>query len=499
MSLDNGKDQSPPPDTVPPDAVAGTVVDYNQYKIYCAQPQYSGGSPASHRQFWRGAGRKYTNRTHVDGGGSLLANVFNQFLVHCLNLRLSGQPFTHFAMLHDDIVPQDGWLDILMDDLLEHKADLMSAVVPIKDWQGLTSHAIDGPDEFTVLRRITLSEVFNLPEVFSAEDCGYEAGKLLVNTGCWVMDVTKPWLMDRNEDGTLKCFFTIRDRIRVIKTDDGSETVVADVAPEDWNFSRMIQQCGGKVMATRRVKLTHQGIIPFNNSEPWGTSEYDRVLKHRHGSDMIKKAGHEYFEQAVEVPGWLTRIEGELLARLAKGKTVLEIGSYCGRSTIWMARTANVVFAVDTFDGRGTPEPRNTLQEFRNNLDKFQVKGQVRIFEGTTKEALPEVYGLFDLAFIDGAHDTESVKSDIECVIPKMTPEGMIAFHDYNDVQRPGVTAQVNGLLSNNWEVVDQAGTIVVLRRTASSQPLSTKLSPVTDNHQSARQVSQHSPVPVGV
>ena len=37
------------------------------------------------------------------------------------------------------------------------------------------------------------------------------------------------------------------------------------------------------------------------------------------------------------VRGWLTQAEGDKLARLAEGKKVLEIGSYCGRSTIAMA------------------------------------------------------------------------------------------------------------------------------------------------------------------
>ena len=38
---------------------------------------------------------------------------------------------------------------------------------------------------------------------------------------------------------------------------------------------------------------------------------------------------------------------------LATAKNVLEIGSFCGRSTLWLARTAEHVTAVDTFDCRG--------------------------------------------------------------------------------------------------------------------------------------------------
>ncbi len=49
----------------------------------------------------------------------------------------------------------------------------------------------------------------------------------------------------------------------------------------------------------------------------------------------------QYNPNSLELPdvrGWLNDDEGRLLAKYAEGKRVLEVGSYCGRSTIWMAR-----------------------------------------------------------------------------------------------------------------------------------------------------------------
>ena len=253
-----------------------TAVD----RVYAFQPGYGAGNPISHRQFWansfRRGGPLDGRCTLVHGGGSLLANTFNQAWVHALNLQESGTPITHFAMLHDDVSPDDGWLDILLDDLQKNSADVVSAVIPIKDPFGTTSTAIDDPaDVFNVERRLTMAEVFELPPVFTSNDCGYPYRALLVNTGCWVCDFTKPWRFEIT--------FTIRDRIR--KNEKGKW--VAEVAPEDWNFSRQLHSAGAKVMATRNVKLSHWGQLPYRNSEAWGEWNHDEIFAHKFGGVPI--------------------------------------------------------------------------------------------------------------------------------------------------------------------------------------------------------------------
>lgn len=481
--------------------------------IYVCQPQYGSGISASHRQFWKAAS-VYPKRVHYDGGGSLLANSFNRFWAHALTLKANGLDITHFAMLHDDIVPQDGWLDVLMAEIIKHKADVVSALVPIKDWMGLTSSAIDHDDGFGVIRRITMTEAYNLPETFDAEDCGYPKGKLLANTGCWVCDFTKPWVTAVHEEGetdwanerllhylkTLKeergelekdlelvtaaykeyrakelgyskVFFTIRDRIKPDNhKDSGAPQYNTEVAPEDWNFSRMVNSLGGRVMVTRRVSLTHWGYIPFNNQEPWGTCEQDRLLVERHGGKVISKPGYEHAEQVVQVPGWLTDEEGRALAYAARGKDVLEVGSYKGKSTIWMARVANSVSAVDTFDGRGTPRPEDTLKEFANNLLRYNVTGQVKVYQGPAEEILTEVMyrpTRFQFAFIDGSHDFASVYRDVKLVTRYLDENGgMIGCHDYENETEPGVTAAVNKLMFEGYQRVAKIGTIIFIKPT---------------------------------
>lgn len=212
-------------------------------------------------------------------GTSLLAHTFNQLLVLVLNLVSTGDPVTHMVMLHADIHPEPGWIDILLEELKAHDADLVSAVVPIKNLKGVTSTAISGPDDGWVNeRRLTMKEVYTLPETFSAADCGFPDRMLLTNTGCWISDLSKPWfkeMLATAKKGTCPFAFTIQDKI--VKTELGF--FEARVIPEDWWFARHIQERGGKVLATRKVKLKHIGVFEYANTAPWGVMEHDACAK----------------------------------------------------------------------------------------------------------------------------------------------------------------------------------------------------------------------------
>lgn len=189
---------------------------------------------------------------------SLLPFTFNHLWTGFLNKRQS-EGITHFAMIHDDVCPVAGWLDTLLEELEAHDADVVSAVVPIKDARGLTSTAVDGLDEWNP-RRLTMKEVFDLPETFSEHDVG---GPLLLNTGLWVCRLDRSWCE--------KVAFRQQDRI--VKLADG--TFCPQTKSEDWDFSRQLRLLGCKLLATRKVKLEHDRS-EFTNTKVWGTWETDR-------------------------------------------------------------------------------------------------------------------------------------------------------------------------------------------------------------------------------
>lgn len=194
--------------------------------------------------------------------GSLLAYGFNLLWVRALEERQHG--CTHFLMLHADVVPiERDWLARLHQEMVTHNAQVLSAVVPLKDPCGLTSTACytDGG----ALRRLTMTEAMARPETFTAPD-------LLVNTGLLLVDLRAPWVEE--------ICFTVTDRIA--KHEDGSYTV--HVLGEDYGFSLQARRLGIPLWATRAVPLSHAGLSWFPNSHAWGTVTHDdgRMWTARH-------------------------------------------------------------------------------------------------------------------------------------------------------------------------------------------------------------------------
>jgi hypothetical protein len=202
------------------------------------------------------------------GPCSLLNHGFNRHWAAALNAR-DEIGATHFAMIHSDVCPEYGWATVLLDELIERDADVVSAVIPIKDERGLTTTAVYDGDPF-VLRRLTLTEIAQLPVTFSEADT---SRKLLLNTGLWVCDLRKPWV-----DGWCFC-----SKERIVTNDKGRK--VAEVSSEDWQFSHYLNEQGAKIYATSKVKVLHEGGTQFGNGEPWGawTEDKDSTLPPKAG------------------------------------------------------------------------------------------------------------------------------------------------------------------------------------------------------------------------
>jgi len=157
------------------------------------------------------------------------------------------------------------------------------------------------------------------------------------------------------------------------------------------------------------------------------------------------------------------------LSAAIRGKDVLEVGSYCGRSSICMGQTARSLCCVDPFDCRDTPGDGSTFAEFTANLKRYKVT-PAKVLRSLFADA-PLNGDRFDLVFIDGAHDEASVVSDAWRAIGLLRPEGLLAFHDYHPTPGhsdgcwwPGVTLAVNRLIAAGAQVVQTFGTVAVIR-----------------------------------
>lgn len=200
-------------------------------------------------------------------GTSLINHCFNKCWKQALNMRRAGA-VTHFAMLHSDIAPEAGWLDVLAEELQRLDADVVSAVVPIKNNRGLTSTAVQVSEDLwgpPMPRRLTMREAYDLPQTFGSEDVG---GPILLNTGCWIADLTRPCFRD------LIWFESLE---RLVEQPNGE--VVEQCISEDWLFSARLHHRGAKLYATRKVSLKHIGECEYSNSHAWGTWQTDEIYQ----------------------------------------------------------------------------------------------------------------------------------------------------------------------------------------------------------------------------
>lgn len=157
-----------------------------------------------------------------------------------------------------------------------------------------------------------------------------------------------------------------------------------------------------------------------------------------------------------DVDGFLTNREGEALYKLAsicRNGVIVEIGSWKGKSTIWLGKGAReagakTIYAIDHHVGsqehQGEGPPVWTFKEFENNIRKAGLDDIVTPLVKTSVEARPLVKDPIDLLFIDGAHDYDSVKQDFRLWSPAVKNEGRVAFHD---TPWPGVGRVVSEVL----------------------------------------------------
>jgi len=156
---------------------------------------------------------------------------------------------------------------------------------------------------------------------------------------------------------------------------------------------------------------------------------------------------HELGEALAGVEGWFEDDEAWALHEVvrehpsssASGPTVVEIGSWHGRSTIVIARALQargegLVYAIDPHSGTAIHAAEgvtDTYQAFLENIQKAGVADYVRPIRALATVARSQFAARsVDVLLVDGAHEYDDVIRDIEDWSSALADVASVAFHD---------------------------------------------------------------------
>lgn len=142
--------------------------------------------------------------------------------------------------------------------------------------------------------------------------------------------------------------------------------------------------------------------------------------------------------------GFLTETEGRFLALLAAAVpasgTILEIGSFKGKSTVGLATIADryglgPVVAVDPHSAPARTDPdlggrASTWDEFVDTLRAAGVEHAVEAHRVYSRDLAPQWNRRIRLLWIDGDHTYRGAKEDLDLYLSHVVAGGVVALHD---------------------------------------------------------------------
>jgi len=166
------------------------------------------------------------------------------------------------------------------------------------------------------------------------------------------------------------------------------------------------------------------------------------------------------------VKGFLAEDEGVRLYELGLEACALgpclEIGSFCGKSTVYLGSACksnnNTLFTIDHHRGSEEQQPGQlyfdpeTYDSGKGVINSFPLLQETLKKAGLEDNVVPMVTQSvvaarnwatpLGLVFIDGGHSYQTALSDYRCWSPHLLPGGFLVFHDiYSDPAQGGQAA----------------------------------------------------------
>ena len=196
---------------------------------------------------------------------------------------------------------------------------------------------------------------------------------------------------------------------------------------------------------------------------------------------------------ALAAKGFMPDEEGLLLHRAARERLpagpVLEVGTYCGKSAIYLGAAARevggTVFTVDHH--RGSEENQagwehhdtslvddetglmDTLPTMRRTLARAGLEDEVVVVVGKSTTVSAHWRTPLSMLFIDGGHAEVHAQNDYTGWAPWLMADGWLVIHDVfpdpADGGQPPYHVFLRALEGGSFEEVEALGSMRVLRR----------------------------------
>ena len=196
---------------------------------------------------------------------------------------------------------------------------------------------------------------------------------------------------------------------------------------------------------------------------------------------------------ALACRGFLDDAEGLRLYELARDHAhrgpILEIGSYCGKSSVYLGDGAKAAGGTlvcldhhrgseDHHPGEGFHDPElfdaavgrmDSLPALRRTLHEAGLEESVILMVATSPAAARVWSTPLGMAFIDGGHSFAAAETDYASWAPHVAPGGILAIHDlFPDPAEGGqapITIYRRALASGDFVELPTTKTLGVLRR----------------------------------
>jgi len=182
---------------------------------------------------------------------------------------------------------------------------------------------------------------------------------------------------------------------------------------------------------------------------------------------------------------WSPGVWEQLIPHLPARKNFLEIGSFEGRSAVWivqyMMEDGGELICVDTWEGGAehvNGEMSGAEDRFKHNIDLIMgnfVDRDVQPIKSTSVDALGNLISYkkqFDFIYIDGSHLAKDVLTDACMAWPLLKPKGFMVFDDYSWkppgftlLQRPKVAVDAFINMFEDELIVAHSGYQLIVRK----------------------------------